>query len=239
MPRRGKNRNRGGRKGQGGFNAGMASRSFIVPYSVCFNLVTTTSGFDTNNVGIHPSLLGPNAARIASCFEWYRVIKMRCKFVPGVRAVNSESYQYAVSYSGEVNSSSAPGGMTQMSEMPCFSIGDGSTISIVIPRRQLLGTAVKWWRCEFTASPPNDLLYQGVVWLASLTAVAPTASLTAVCQISGLLEFRSPIDEADSVPRPLSDPDDEKAVVVNLPKEQPISRLIIRGGSKLASQGIN
>jgi len=226
MPRRGRN---GGKRrgGGGGFNSGLATQIFKMPFSICFNLVSEAVGFNTNFLIVHPLNLGPNLARISSCFDWYRVVKLRCKFVPGVHAVNSESYQFAVSYSSTPQDTSGPGGLTQMSEMPCFNMTDGATCSIVVPRRELLGVAVKWFRSQTTGTPTTSELDQGIVWLASLFGAAASTNLTHVCQVSGICEFRSPIDEADSIaiPRPLvvSD-DDEKGVLVSLPKKQGDSR---------------
>lgn len=220
MPKRG-NRSRG-KRGFGWNN--LSEVTVRMPFRTTFNLVSESSGFNTNYLLLTAAHLGSTASVVATCFEFFKVTKMRVRFVPGTMAVNSEAYQFAAAYSSEVEITSGPGGMSDMAQMPGFVMSDGRPMNLTVPARQLLATPLKWFRCNTTGSPAADEITQGIVFLASLLSVSSTASLTFVALVEGMVSFKNPIAPADafSVPRALKEKpnrvgldgsDDEKEVV--------------------------
>jgi len=198
MGRRGKNRgSRGPRRGVNFVN--MGGQIVKIPFRVTFNLVSMAAGFNSNAIGIHPTYLGDVASHVAPNFTWYRVVKLRIRFVPGTRGVNSEAYQFAAAYNSvpTTDLSTGPAGMSNMAQFPSFEITNGEPVNIIVPRRQLLGVANKWFRVSDDNSPPPDEYFQGSVTIASQYSVLATANLTHICLVEGELQLRSIIEVGD------------------------------------------
>jgi len=204
MPRRGKGRRRHGRRG-GGNGLSMnniGAMTVRVPFRVCFNLNSEAAGFNTSNLNLEPSNLGGIASHVATSFELFRVTELKLRFVPGVLAVNSESYQFGVAYSALAtgDESSGPAGMSNMAQFQCFALSGGTPVSLRIPRNILLAVSNKWYRCSTTGTSTYDEYIQGSMWLASLYGTAATNENIHVCLAEGVIEFRSPLDQSDVVP---------------------------------------
>jgi len=204
MGRKGKKGRRGRSKrgGNGGF-VNMGGQTVTIPFRKTFNLDSEAAGFNTNSLNIYPSNLGEVADNLSLNFTWYRVVKLKIRFCPGVHAVNSESYQFAAAYNSvpTIDESSGPPGLTNMAQFPTFQMSNGEIINIVVPRKQLLSVANKWFRCTSTGSPPADEFTQGCVWIASLYGVLAASVLTHVCLVEGEIQFRSTLDASDLLRR--------------------------------------
>jgi len=233
MGRKGrKGRNQRLKSGNGGGSfVNMGGQTVTIPFRQTFNLVSDESGFNTNALDIHPSLLGDVVKNCALNFTWWRATRLKIRFCPGVRGGNSESFQFAAAFDSVPTNdlSSGPAGMGNMAQFPSFQMSGGEVINIVVPRKQLLSTGYKWFRCSATDSPPNDSFYQGAVWIGSFFGAAPAASLSHVCLVEGTIQLRSIIESSDLLKRqraimPLSEnKEDSDAEMVDPPQPVPTS----------------
>lgn len=219
MPRKNRQRNRKNRnpRNRGRSFINLGGQTVRAPFRVTFNLTSESSGFNSNKLDLAPFNLGDVAHNLSFNFEWFRVVKLKIRFVPGVQAVNSEAYQFAAAYSGlsGADETSGPAGMANMAQFSSFNITGGMPVNIVVPRGQLLAVANKWFRNSATDSPPVDEQVQGSIWIASQYSVSATSSLTHICLVEGEIEFRSIIEASDLITRTPVSHDESKVLAVH------------------------
>jgi len=186
-------RNKGGlksRRGADGSSVETVSGKLVVSFT---NAAATASGTYLNPqlssfVGSQTVAGGAKLTSLAALFQYYRFTRLRWRLLPaGISAVFVAAFQpgstiTTPNYSGVVG-------------MPCVcpaifvntldQVIPATPAVYSVPRKALLEQPVKWWKCN-PSSEPNDLVYQGSVFVGATIVFAQSVYL----DISYTCEFK-------------------------------------------------
>jgi hypothetical protein len=173
-----------------------------VPFRQLQTITPTGATFTYADLDLNPFSYA-RLTTIAPVFQYFRFVELKVSgnvSVCGVTlftgtAVSSAGGRVYLSYSREgINDTTAPTTAQNMAELDAFAHGtfNGQKLFLRIPRRELVMTPTKWFRCNSQNSPPYDLTTQGSVGYAidcdaNITGVNPLFEVL----IEGVCEFQS------------------------------------------------
>lgn len=227
MPKRGARKNRrqgrGGRNRQGDRVETVVSRmNFETLISVSGSARTGVSYIQLNpnfifgvTTGGNSQLSGDNKLiAYQTLFTYFRVTKLRMRLIPSVLAVTAVeaagSWNVVAGYlpnASQIIPSTYSGALQLpfVTETVCFN-ADGGTLPsvpkwITVPKRMLLGTPLKWWKClgGLTSAPGTsnfEFYFQGV-----LVAGVISAPVTATSYVTWGLDLEMTVQFKDFYPQ--------------------------------------
>lgn len=168
---------------------------------------TTMNRFTQYNL-ILPNL-GDRGAFIGENFEFFRIVALRVESIvdsaPVTNGATGGAIAHAVSFMNTpFGSQTTPTTNGLMSQQEHYHLANGFSKAVINVRRSdLLAEPLKWFNTFSTGSVPASTQSAGVVTGGLFTAYSATTSpgTTQYILISGIVEFHTPIDSADSLRR--------------------------------------
>ena len=229
-------RKKGGRSNarRGAFSGGnfAESRSVIVPFRQLYSYAGGVTAARMQALAVPGSAMGDRIAEIGDNFLHWRLRRLHVESV--LSAVGTVGQQeagspLAVQYTGngcvhaigfamvDTTKISATPTITQASQLPCFTIGNGlMKLKFSVPMRVLMKDgAVPWYETQTTGSESGAFQIPAFIWSTLNLDANIGGNVTQYVIAEGEVEFRDPCDSTVTLfrpPRPaLQAPSDNKS----------------------------
>lgn len=166
-----------------------------------YAVISSASGFTASVVNVHPyNTCGDVITGVCIQFEHYRITKLRVSawapFVgfPSGSGGTALSSTVAVSCNFEQVRSSNPGGFSSMSQDPYYDCAAPGKKAVIEVDRLVSKGPLRWYRCDFTGSPPADETYQAILTFGWFQDSSNDGSYRGNVLIEGEIEFSDPIE---------------------------------------------